>query len=381
MKILVAGGGTAGHISPALAVIASIQKLNPNAEILFVCSGKDFEVDLLDDSGIKYKVIPAGKFRRYGRGVLRESVDLKTQIQNIKDLGKTIKGYNYSRKIIKQFKPDAVFIKGGHVGLPIGMAASKLGVPYVVHESDAVMGKANKILSKKASAIAVSFPVEAYAEITNPRLYFTGNPVRPEYYIGADAKPKSKLEQKPNIMVFAGSQGAESINDIVFDNIELLLKNFNILHIAGDRGIERARVVRHRLPAELKRNYEVYGFLTDEMIAAYNWSDIIVSRAGMNSLSEIAALSKPAIIIPLPSSTNNHQMKNAAYLANHGSIRLLKQDDAMGMGLINEISKLSSDRDAMSYLAQSIHKLFKPHASSDLAKIVLSLASKNSRSK
>ena len=117
------------------------------------------------------------------------------------------------------------------------------------------------------------------------------------------------------------------------------------------------------------------------MIAAYNWSDIIVSRAGMNSLSEIAALSKPAIIIPLPSSTNNHQMKNASYLSKHGSIRLLKQDDAMGMGLINEISKLSSDREAMNYLAQSIHKLFKPHASSDLAKIVLSLASKNSRSK
>ncbi len=313
--------------------------------------------------------------------MVREVFDIKTQYQNLLDLKKTLSGYNYSRKIIKQFKPDVVFIKGGHVGLPIGMAAGRMGIPYVIHESDAVMGKANKMLSKKATAIAVSFPVEAYSGISNSNIYFTGNPVRPEYYINSDLKPKNKKEQKPNIMIFAGSQGAESINSIVFENIELFLKSFNILHIAGERGIERARVVRHRLPSELKKSYEPYGFLTDEMIAAYNWSDVVVARAGMNSLCEIAALSKPSIVIPLPSSTNDHQLKNAQYLLKHGAIRMLSQDEAQGKGLINEISKLVSDKEAMQYLSESIHKIFRPHASTDLAKIIISLANKRAGEK
>ena len=269
-----------------------------------------------------------------------------------------------------------IFIKGGHVGLPVGMAASRLGVPYVIHESDAVMGKTNSILSKKASAIAVSFPVEAYSGAESSKLYFTGNPVRPEYYVNAERNPKKTKEQKPNIMIFAGSQGAEAINEMVFENIELFLKNFDLLHIAGKQGIERARVVRHRLPKQYKKAYEPYGFLTDEMIAAYNWADVVVARAGMNSLSELAALSKPAIIIPLPSSTNNHQLKNAEYLAKHGAIRMLNQDEAGGVRLINEISKLLSDGESMNYLSQSIHKLFKPQAANDLARIVIGLAAK-----
>lgn len=373
MKILVAGGGTAGHISPVLAIIASIRKLNKEAEILFVCSGKDFELDLLKKNNINYKIIPTGKYRRYGRGKFVELIDVKTQILNVKDFGRTIKGYKYSRKIIKQFKPDVIFLKGGHVSLPVGLAASRMNVPYVIHESDIVMGKANKALSKKASAIAVSFPVEAYRDIKNTKIYFTGNPVRPEFYINSDLKPKAITEQKPNIMIFAGSQGAESINNVLFENIELLLKNFDVLHIAGRAGVERARFVKHRLPKELKKSYETYDFLSDEMVAAYKWADIVVARAGMNSLSELAALSKPSIIIPLASSTNNHQFKNADYLAKQGAVRMLLQSDLEGKRLINEISKLASDQKAMSYLSTSIHKFFRPNASTAIAELILKL--------
>ncbi len=380
MKILVAGGGSAGHISPVLAVIASIRKLNPEAEILFVCSGKSQEVSLLKGAGVNYKIIPSGKFRRYGRGYLREAIDIKTQIQNASDLGKTLRGYSYAKRIIKDFKPDVIFIKGGYVGVPVGRAAAKLKVPYIIHESDVVMGKANKMLSKKATAIAVSFPVEAYADVKNSNLYFTGNPVRPEYYINSDIKAKAKKEQKPNIMVFAGSQGAEFINEMIFENIELFLKNFDLLHITGEQGIERARVVRHRLPAEYKKAYEPYGFLTDEMIAAYNWADIVVARAGMNSLSEIAALSKPSIIIPLPTSTNNHQLKNAQYLVKLGAVRMFEQSDLGGVRLINELSKLINDPKSMEYLKTSIHKFFKPNAATDLARIVIGLANKRGES-
>ncbi len=361
-----------------LAVIASIRKLDQDAEILFVCSGKEFEIDLLKKSGINYKIIPSGKFRRYGRG-LKELIDFKTQLQNIKDLSKTLSGYKYSRKIIKQFKPDVVFIKGGHVGLPIGIAAARLKIPYIIHESDAVMGKANSLLSKKASVVAVSFPVEAYSQVSNPNLYFTGNPVRPEYYVNSTEGLEKPKEQKPNIFIFAGSQGAEAINSMVFENIELILKSFDVLHITGESGVERARFIKHRLPKELKKSYEPHGFLSDEMVAAYKWSDIVVARAGMNSLSEIAAMSKPAIIIPLPSSTNNHQFKNAEFLAKQGAIRMLDQSKIEGKGLVNEISKLANDGKAMNYLSSSIHKFFKPEAGTDLAKIIIAVANKKLR--
>ncbi len=334
---------------------------------------------MLKHSGVNYKSIPSGKFRRYGRGKFREITDFKTQALNATDILKTIKGYSYSRKIIKQFRPDVVFIKGGHVGLPVGLAAAHLNIPYVIHESDVVMGKANSILSKRASAIAVSFPKSAYHIENTSKLYFTGNPVRPEYYIAAEPIAKKSDEQKPNIMIFAGSQGAEFINNLVFDNIELLTKNFNILHIAGKQGIERARVIKHRLLTEYRRSYDPHGFLTGEMLAAYRWSDIVVARAGMNSISELAALSKPSIVIPLPSSTNQHQLKNAQYLARHGAVRLLLQDDLQGVRLINEISKLASDQSSMQYLANTIHKFFNPDASISLAKIIINLAAKNKR--
>lgn len=362
-----------------LAVIASIQKLDPNAQILFVCSGKDFEVSLLKHAGIDYKVVPSGKYRRYGRGRVAELLDFKTQIQNLRDLPRILRGYSYSRSIIKQYKPDVVFVKGGYVGLPVGVAASKLGYPLVIHESDAVMGKTNRVLSKTASAVAVSFPKESYPGIDPIKLHFTGNPVRPEYQ-QVDSRPsEGGNKQKPNILIFAGSQGGEAINSVIFSNLELLCKNFNLLHVTGKQGIERSRFLRHRLPVELRSSYEPYSFLTDEMIAAYHWSDLVVARAGMNSLSELAALAKPAIIIPLPSSTNNHQLVNAQILSRLGAIRLLPQSDLTGVRLVAEISKLMSDSASRAYLSEAIYKFYKPHAALDIAKLIITNATGGQR--
>ncbi len=355
-----------------LAVIASIRAHNSQAQILFVCSGKDYEIKLLEESGIDYKIIPSGKYRRYGRGILKEVLDIKTQLKNAQDVGKLAKAYSYSRKIIRQFKPDVVFIKGGYVGLPVGLVAGHMRVPYVIHESDVVMGKTNQKLSQKANAIAVSFPVEAYQAVTGQaKMHLTGNPVRPEFYPTHDSASSADTRQKPNILIFAGSQGAEAINENIFDNIELFCKNFNILHITGEQGIERARYKRHKLPTELQKFYEPVSFLTTEMAPSYRWADVVVARAGMNSLSELAALSKPAIIIPLPSSTANHQLKNARYLAQQGAIRILSQDDMGGVGLINEISKLTSDQEALTYIASSIHRFFSPQAADDIAKLIV----------
>ncbi len=346
---------------------------HPDAEILFVCSGKPVEVGLLEQSGIDYRVVSAGKYRRYGRGKLAELADVPTQMQNLRDAGKIIKGYVQARKIIRTFKPDAVFCKGGYVGVPVGLAAAKAHVPLVVHESDVVMGQANRFLTKYAQKIAVSFPLDAFDERLRHKLVFTGNPVREDFIeTAAQATPVKHTIQKPNIFMFAGSQGAAALNQLIFENIELIVKNCNLLHVAGEQGIEQARIVRHRLPAELQGNYEIHSFLKSDMALAYVWADVVVARAGMNTLSEIAAVAKPSIIIPLPSSTNNHQLKNAQYLARAGAIRLLPQDDITGLKLMNEITSLVEDTSARVYLQESIHKFYVPEAASRIAQLISS---------
>jgi len=324
---------------------------------------------------VEYKAISAGKFRRYGRGKWKELSDLPTQFKNIQDAGKISRGFLQARKIIRSFRPDVVFIKGGYVGVPVGLAAARAKVPIVLHESDVVMGKANQVLSKYAQKIAVSFPVEAYEKNLQPKLVFTGNPVRAEFakQAASYSYDKPSNEQKPNIFLFAGSQGAAGLNDIVFENIELILKHANLLHVAGEQGIEQARVVRHRLPRELQANYEVHSFLKSEMAQAYLWADVVVARGGMNTLAELAAIGRAAIIIPLPSSTNNHQLKNAQYLARSGAIRLMPQNEVTGMKLMSEISRLDEDREAKQYLEQTIHKFYVPDSASDIAQLISSV--------
>lgn len=336
-----------------------------------MCSGKSYEISLLRHAGINYEIIPSGKYRRYGRNKLTELLDFKTQLQNLKDLPRILRGYTNSRKIIKQFQPDVVFVKGGFVSLPVGIATVRAKIPLIIHESDAVMGKTNSILAKRASAVAVSFPVDVYRQVDQGILHFTGNPVRSEYHQAKTTPEVSDDKQKPNILIFAGSQGAQAINKVIFDELELLLKNFNILHVVGDGEIERARFLRHRLATGIRRNYDPHSFLTDNMLSAYQWADIVVARAGMNSLSELSALSKPSIIIPLPTSTNDHQMANARYLARMGAIRILLQSDLSGVRLLSELSKLMADHSARQYLSSSIHKFYQPDAPNKIAQLVL----------
>lgn len=343
--------------------------------MLFVCSGKSIEVNLLRQSGIDFKVIAAGKYRRYGRGKLAELTDIPTQWQNLRDSGKIVRGYLQARKIIKSFQPDVVFIKGGYVGVPVGYAAAKAKIPLILHESDVVMGRANQFLSKYAQKIAVGFPVDAYSAELENKLVFTGNPVRSDFVENA-ANTERRMplnKQKPNIFLFAGSQGAADLNRIVWENIEPIVKSCNLLHVTGEQGIEQARVVRHRLPQEMQRNYEVHSFLKSEMAQAYQWADVVVSRAGMNTLAELAALSKPAIIIPLPSSTNNHQLKNAQYLARAGGIRLMPQHELTGLKLMHEISQLVENDEAREYLQTTIHKFYQPQATSHIAQLISSI--------
>ena len=216
MKIAVCGGGTAGHITPVLAVVDALRKLDPEVEILFIGSGGEIEKKLLDKHNLDSVIISAGKFRRYRRGWRKELADINTSKSNAKDLFKFGKGYMQSKKILKNFKPDVVFTKGGYVTVPVGLAAKSQNIPLVIHDSDTVFGVANRVLASRAKKIATGFPAEAFdTSLEKNKIVFTGNPVRNELLSTSLEKAKSTFgfkNNKPIVFIFAGSQGAEAIN-------------------------------------------------------------------------------------------------------------------------------------------------------------------------
>lgn len=373
MRIVVSGGGSAGHIAPILAVLEELRQLDKHLEVLFIGSGGAMEQKVLAGAGIEYARIPAGKFRRYGRSFYEAAIDARTNWQNFKDLFKFNRGVLRSYQLVRKYKPDVVFVKGSYVGLPVGLAAKWLKIPLVLHDSDTVLGMTNRVLSKSAQTVATGFPVEFYKDYNLDNLVFTGNPLRRSAVTGNVHSARTTFGisiQKPNILVFGGSLGSHSINNVIFDNLTHFVKHYTVIHVVGEAQIERARFLGSRLEAEFKNDYKPYSFLQSEMGLAYSVADVVVARGGANSLAEIAHWGKPAIIVPLPQAANDEQLKNAQYLARAGAVRLLLEKDLTGIRLLNELEKLFAQPEDMRYLSQTIHKYDKPNAAKELAGII-----------
>lgn len=378
MKIVVCGGGTAGHITPVLAIIDALYALDSRVEILFVGSGSDVERKLIDKYSFDYQIISAGKFRRYGRGISKELADIKTSSKNITDMIRFSKGYLQAKKLLKKFKPDVVFTKGGYVTLPVGLAASRLHIPLIIHDSDAVLGMASRILASRAQTIATGFPAEAFNDFSQPnKLVFTGNPVRKELLTTSPSKAKTIFgftDDKPIVFIFGGSQGAEAINDLVFEGLELLLRDYNVIHHTGPRAIEQARVLAHKLPFKLSGSYRPYEFLQSEMTDALFLSSLVVIRASASSIAEAAAHSKPTILIPNPISANNHQQANAKFLEKIGAARVIEQSQLSPIRLCAEIDKILSNPKAKKYLQDNIHEFWVPDSANRIASLIIKTA-------
>lgn len=380
MRVVVSGGGTAGHIAPILAMLDELKSFNKSVDILFIGSGSSIEKKILEGVGLKYVQIPAGKFRRYNRSIIQAALDVKTNWKNTKDFFSFNAGILKAHKILRQFGPDVVFVKGGFVGLPVGIAARRLKLPLVIHESDLSFGMTNQFLAKFAVKVAVGFPLEFYRHTPYKNLIYTGSPV-PRTSLAGDKKSACHhfriTEEKPNIFITGGSQGAQGINKVIFDNLELLSKHYNLIHQTGEGDIERARFLASRLPAGGKKSYRPYSFLKSEMGLAYALADVVISRAGANALTNLAVWSKPAIVIPLPSSAQNHQVENARLLARSGAIRVLPQANLTGLRLASEIDGILNNKEAQAYLAQSIRKFYNPQAARDLAAVIYEEATRS----
>lgn len=378
MRIVVSGGGTGGHVTPVLALCAALKESSRTAlTIDFIGSGGALERDLVEAQGIGYHVISSGKLRRYGRGVA-ELTDVKTLGLNIRDSVRFVRGVRQARRLLRVLKPDVVFVKGGYVGLPVGIAASRLGIPLVIHESDTVMGLTNRVLAKRASIVATGFPVEGFSGVkTSAKIIATGNPVRKDVLAGRAVRAKQHFGidgSRPTLLVIGGSTGAQAINNVVFAALPQLTESMNIIHQTGHRDIDAAQFQRQRLSPVHRKRYVPTAFMQSELADAYKLADVVVSRSGANAIAELAALHKATILVPLPSSANNHQLTNAQYIVRRGAARLLEQSKLTPRTLRAEVEKLVEHPNDQKYLGQAIGKLAIPNAAEQLAELVLTAA-------
>lgn len=333
------------------------------------------EARIAASANIPFAAIPAGKFRRlHDASVVNKLMNPQTLAANLLDSTRLVRGILGSLVLLRRFKPDVVFVKGGFVGLPVGLAAHILHIPYIIHESDVSPGLTNRILSRWASKIAVGFPEKMYKTLPKERIVFVGNPVRPEILKGHRLAGLAEFhlsDEVPVVLVTGGSQGAASINDAVVDALPELLKICQVIHLTGESELGRIQFdISRKERYDHADRYHPFAFLGSEIASALAASDIVISRAGANTVAELAALGKPTILIPNYLMAG-HQVENAKLLARQGAVRVLDEQRLNPARLVEEIKGLLGSEEQQQSLSKGISVLARPNAAIDLARLIL----------
>lgn len=369
MRIVLTGGGTGGHIFPIVAVVKKIRETaseGADLELLFLGPDGDLEKEAMEKELIPTKKILSGKLRRY------------FSASYVPDLIKIPIGIIQSLWQMLVFMPDAVFSKGGYAGVPVVVAAWLYRIPVVIHESDITPGLANQFSARLASSVTVSFP--GTANFFNPaKVSITGNPIREEIVMGSKEEARnifSLSDEKKIILVMGGSQGARIINEAVVRILPKLLKNYEIIHLTGDREYQNVVEEAGRLGIKAGHGgYHPFPFLRGEISHALAAADLVLSRAGANALTEIAANSKPAIVVPLKTSANNHQELNASAFAEAGAAVVVDQDNLGENILLEKIEGIMANGELQFELSERIKKFYNPEAAKKIAEEIIKLAS------
>ncbi len=375
MRYLFTCGGTAGHINPALGVAERIMQIQPDAEILFVGAAGKMETELVPREGFDIKTITITNIRR---GIKPADI-----VHNAKTLKNIVASTAASKRILKEFKPDVAVGTGGYVCYPVLKAAASLGIPTAVHESNAVPGLTTSQLAGVVDRIMVGFE-ESRKEYKHPeKVIVTGTPVRTQFDPDRDpAQAKEKLglpADKPLVLSVWGSLGASKMNEIIVGVIERALRKpaFSLIHSAGTRGYD---AMEQRMREEGIEGCAGSGFLVKNYI--YNMpdvmaaADIIICRSGASTLSELGYMGKPAILVPSPNVTNNHQEKNARVLEAKGAARVILESDCSADKLIGMISELLKHPDTLSEMSKRMKSFGNPDATDRIADIIIGLARK-----
>lgn len=363
-KIVLAGGGTGGHLFPLLAVAKKIREKDAAAEFLYVGPKGKMEEELMQQIGIPAKYILAGKFRRY------------FSFTNIVDLFKIPIGFFQCLAILLSYVPDAIFSKGGYASLPVVLAGWIYRIPVLIHESDSVPGLANSMLDKFATRVAISYP-ETEREFPSDQVVLTGNPLREDIDKGDAARARqtfSLTESKKVIFVWGGSQGAQIINNKILNILPELLKKYQIIHQTGENNIDSVRHKAGILGIKPGREgYHALPFIKEELKDVLAVADLVISRAGANSLAEIAANGKPSIIIPIEKSANNHQRMNAYSLAKLGGCVVLEENNLGENLFLSRIEEIMNNEELSQKLSENIKTFYHPDAAEKIAEGVLGM--------
>ena len=360
-KIIFTGGGTGGHVFPIIAIALSIREKDPNVLMSYI-GPSDFTTSVfLPKANIKTNYVFSGKIRRY--------ISFKAIISNIIDIFFNIPvGFVHSFLIMFFTMPDLIISKGGYGSIPVIFSGLILRVPIFIHESDVAPGLANRISGRFAKKIFTSFSPEITEYFPKEKMVQTGGPVR-KNIINWNKENTLKLKgDKSVIFIIGGSQGSEKINDVIFQSLGDLLKDFEIIHQTGIKDINRAKKESvAMIDEDLLGYYHPLFFLDEnELACAYNCSEIVIGRAGGGMISEVSSIGKPSILIPLTHSAQNHQAKNAYAYAKNGACLVLEEPNFTGHFLLEKLKTI--DKEKMSKAA----KEFSPfNASEKISKEIL----------
>ena len=403
------GGGSGGHITPAVAVIREILELKSRVEIEFWTDFKYFRnvTKLTTELGVSWgeerkprkkgryirvRRILAGKFHRYSGWSFKDYfVHIDVTLRDV--IFKNILGFlgfigglilSFVRLLPKKYRPDVIFLKGGYVCLPVGIIAKLFKIPYVIHESDVVAGLANRILMKKAAKVAFGMPIPEEMAEKHPNYIWTGIPVGPEFKSVNPTKQMSLKKafsfnaEKPLVVITGGSQGSENLNDTTRIILPELLKMASVGLVAGRKHYEDMidlKQYENWEKASLESNFRMWEFNTtmDELMGA---ADIVVSRAGATTIAEMAALKKATILVPYARLPGGHQTKNAERLANAGAAVVVDDEEMVKnpARLLDEIRRLIKNPRLRADMADKLHEEARADAAKRLAEIILEVA-------
>ena len=354
MKVLFTCGGTGGHINPALAVAKMLLERRPESEILFVGASRGMESKLIPDEGFALKTIDI-------EGMSRK-MTLKSLMNNIRAFGKVISSKSMAKKILREFKPDVVVGTGGYACFPVLNAAAKLKIPTIIHESNAFPGLVTRTLGAKLTKVLVNFDdTKNYLKHTE-NVKTIGMPVREDllYKDKNEAREELGLDEKPLVVSFFGSLGAREMNRVMAEFIkrECEDKKFNHIHATGKFGNEWMPGLLRDMGVDISENpgFELREYIYDmpRVMAA---ADLVICRAGASTVSELAAVGKPAIIIPSPNVADNHQEKNASVLEKAGGAIMLREAEVTAEKLYSTAKELLLSKEKLSAMSKNLSKI------------------------
>ena len=368
MRVLLSGGGTGGHIYPALSVAAQLQK-QYNAEILYLGSDDGLETRLVPPTGLRFATIRAGKLHRYlswrtVMGILRVPIGMAQAVS-----------------IVRQFNPDVAFSSGGYVAVPAGLAARLNGTPILMHQQDVAPNLSNRLLVPLATRISVAF-ADSMRYFPARKTLHLGNPVR-QAILDVRTMPVQEAREKlgllpdvPVLLVTGGSQGARHLNQVVCQALPELLKQCQVLQISGDKLFDETQAFAEEhlsgLDDVTRQRYKLVAYMNEEMPFALQAAEIVLGRSGASMLSELAVLAKPAILVPLPPAIGSSpQETNAAMFAAHHAAEVILDTNLKPELLVERVTHMLSSTKYIFDMKQEIQNLAKPDATQEIVDTII----------